>query len=160
MPTFRRYPNVGSPYLVTTTVKARQPLFVERAYCEIVAGCIQYLRTNLGHQVHAFVIMPDHIHLVVTPKAGNTVSQVMHTLKLYTARQIDAIIGSKGGIWQPRFYERALRTARDLEQALTYVHNNPVKAGLTDSPEQYYWSSYRACLLGQPVPIGIDPVSW
>jgi len=160
MPDFRRYPNEGFPYLVTTNVKDRQPLFVEHGCCQIVIGGIGFLRTRLGHKVHAYVLMPDHLHLVVTPREGGNVSQVMHSLKLYTARQIGALLGSKGGIWQSRFYERVLRTPKGIEVALAYVHNNPVKAGLADRPGDYAWSSYRACILREPTSIDVDQLAW
>ena len=81
MPGFQRYPNEGFPYLVTSNVKDRLPLFAERGCCQIVIGGIGFLRTQLGHRVHAYVLMPDHMHLVVTPKDGSNVSQVMHSLK-------------------------------------------------------------------------------
>ena len=160
MPDFQRYPNEGLPYLVTTVVKDRQPLFCEHGCCQIVIDGISFLRTRLRHRVHAYVLMPDHMHLVVTPREGGNVSQVMHSLKLYTARQIGALLGSKGGIWQARFYERTIRTRKDMEGALAYVHGNPVKAGLAESPEDYNWSSYRACVLGESTPIAIDPLDW
>jgi len=51
-----------------------------------------------------------------------------------------------------------LRTPKDVEEAIVYVHDNPIKAGLTDRPEDYYWSSYRACISGEPTPIDIDPL--
>jgi REP element-mobilizing transposase RayT len=102
--------------------------------------------------------MPNHIHLVVTPGEGSNISQLMHSLKLHTAREIGAFLGSKGGIWQARFYERALRTPNDVEEAIGYVHDNPIKAGLADRPEDYNWSSYRACILGDPTPIDVDPL--
>jgi putative transposase len=158
MPYFQRYPNEGFPYLVTTVVKDRQPLFAEHRCCQIVIDSISFLRTRLGHRVHAYVLMPDHMHLVVAPREGGNVSQVMHSLKLYTARQIGALSGSKGGIWQARFYERALRTPKDVQEALAYVHDNPVNARLAKSPEDYNWSSYRACVLGESTPIEIDPI--
>ena len=94
MPDFQRYPHEGLPYFVTTVVKDRQPLFGEHGCCQIVIDCIGFLRTRLGHRVHAYVLMPDHMHLVVTPRDGGNVSQVMHSLKLYTARQIGALLGS------------------------------------------------------------------
>ena len=158
MPDFRRYPNEGFPYLVTTNVKNRQPLFAERFCCQIVIDGIRFLRTSLGHRVHAYVLMPDHMHLVVTPRESGSASQIMHSLKLHTAREIGVFLGSKGGIWQARFYERALRTPKDVEEAIVYVHDNPIKAGLTYRPEDYYWSSYRACISGEPTPIDIDPL--
>lgn len=158
MPDFQRYPYEGFSYLITTNVKDRQPLFVEQGCCDSVIGSIRFLRTHLGHQVHAYVLMPDHVHLVVTPRAGGNISQLMHSLKLYTARQIGALLGLRGGIWQARFYERALRTARDVDRALAYVHDNPIRAGLADRPEDYAWSSYRACILGEPTSIELDPL--
>ncbi|MDO8490973.1 MAG: transposase, partial [Dehalococcoidia bacterium] len=149
MPDFRRYPNEGFPYLVTTTVKGRQPLFVDRNYCLAFVSTITYLRTRLRHQVHAYVLMPDHAHLVVTPRADSSVSRLMHSLKLHTARQIGALSGSGGGIWQARFYERALRTPVDVMKAVAYVHDNPIKAGLANLPEEYVWSSYCSSALGE-----------
>jgi len=160
MPDFRRYPNEGFPYLVTTNVKNRQPLFAEHYCCQTVIDGIKFLRTALGHRVHAYVLMPDHMHLVVTPRESGNISQSMPSLKLHTAREIGALLGSKGGIWQARFYERALRTPKDVEEAIVYVHDNPIRAGLADSPEDYYWSSYRACILGEPTPIDVDPLVW
>jgi len=158
MPNFRRYPNEGFPYLITTNVKDRRPLFAERSCCQIVIDGIRFLRTRLGHRVHAYVLMPDHLHLVVTPRESGNVSQIMHSLKLHTSREIGVLLGSKGGIWQARFYERALRTPRDVEEAIVYVHDNPIKAGLADRPEDYDWSSYRAYISGEPTPIDVDPL--
>jgi len=110
----------------------------------------------MGHRLHAYIIMPDHIHLVVTPKEGKTISQLMHSFKLYTARQIGDLLKMTGGIWQSSFYEHALRSSQDVENIMEYIHNNPVRANLISSPEQYRWSSYRACVLGEQVPIEID----
>jgi len=158
MPHFRRYPNEGFSYLVTTNVKDRQPLFAQCSCCQIVIDGIRFLRTRLGHRVHAYVLMPDHMHLVVTPRESSNVSQLMHGLKLHTAHEIGRLLGSKGGIWQARFYERALRTLKDMEEAIAYVHDNPIKAGVADSPQDYAWSSYRACILGEPTPTDVDPL--
>ena len=160
MPDFQCYPNEGIPYLVTTVVKDRQPLFGEHGCRQIVIDGIRFLRTCVGHRVHAYVLMPDHVHLVVTPREDGNVSQVMYSLKLHTARQIGALLGSQGGIWQARFYERALRTRKDVEGALAYVHDNPVNAGLVETSEGYNWSSCRAYVLGEPTPIEIDPLGW
>ena len=160
MPDYKRYPNEGFPYFVTANVRDRQPLFAENDCCHVVIDCIRFLHTRSGHQVHAYVLMPDHMHLVITPRGNGNISQAMHSLKLYTSRQIGALLGIKGGIWQARFYERALRTPKDVEDALVYVHDNPVKAGLTEKPEDYDWSSYRACVLGEPTPIEVDPFVW
>jgi REP element-mobilizing transposase RayT len=104
--------------------------------------------------------MPDHVHLVITPRESSNVSQIMHSLKLHTAREIGSLLGSKGGVWQTRFYERVLRTPKDVEEAIVYVHDNPVKAGLADRPEDYDCSSYRACISGEPTPIDVDPLVW
>jgi len=156
VPDFRRYPNEGFPYLITTVVKDRQPLFTEHRCCQIVIDCIGFLRTRLGHRVHAYVLMPDHMHIVVTPREGSNVSQVMHSLKLYTSRQIGELLGSKGGIWQARFYERDLRTPKDVDGALIYIHDNPVNARLAESQEVYKWSSFQACVQGESKPIELD----
>ena len=156
MPDFRRYPNEGFPYFVTTNVKDGRALFLDAACCQVVLDCISHLRTGLRHQVHAYVLMPNHLHLITTPKEDSNISQVMHSLKLFTSRRIGDMLGLRGGIWQARFYERALRNAKDVENAFSFVHENPVKASLVSRPEEYVWSSYRASVLGEATPTVVD----
>lgn len=156
MPNFKRFPNEGFPYFVTTTVKDRRPLFTDPVKCQVLLDCLKFLRSASGHKIHAYVIMPDHVHLIVTPKIRKTISQVMHSFKIYTSRQIGLLTQSTGGIWQPRFYERALQNGEEAQNALDYIHVNPVRSGLVSNPVEYQWSSYRACTRGEPIPIEVD----
>jgi putative transposase len=158
MPNYRRYLNEGYPYFLTTNVKNGRPIFIDDAPCRIITECITFLRKNMGQKVHAFVIMPNHVHLIATPNEKSNVSSFMHSFKLHTSHQLGKLLSVEGGIWQARFYERTLRDFSDSEDTFRYIHENPVKSGLVARPEEYRWSSYRASIMGEPIPIEVDPI--
>jgi REP element-mobilizing transposase RayT len=93
--------------------------------------------------LHGYVIMPDHIHLLVTPRQPGTVSDIMRNLKSYTSKEIRETLGIRGPIWQRRFYDRVIRSEEQFRAALDYTHLNPVRAGLVQSARGYGFSSYR-----------------
>jgi len=91
--------------------------------------------------LHAWVIMPNHVHVLVTPKAEYLLSQLVHTWKSYSAKQVNRVLGRVGAVWQREYFDRAIRDERHFTAAVEYVHQNPVKAGLVDRAERWRWSS-------------------
>jgi len=84
--------------------------------------------------------MPDHVHAILTPQpteAGTdwSVSQIVHSLKGYSAHKIDEHRQRKGSVWQRGFYERVIRSEADLRQKVQYVWENPLRAGLVWEPD-------------------------
>jgi REP element-mobilizing transposase RayT len=84
--------------------------------------------------------MPDHLHLVLTPRAAE-LSDVMRNLKSFCAKQIRDTTGNRGPLWQSGFHDRAARNEAQYRIAIEYVHQNPVKAGLVESAEDWEYSS-------------------
>ena len=107
----------------------------------MVMDAIHYrdLRT---YQLHAFVVMPNHVHLLMTPLMA--VSKVMQPLKRFTAREGNRMLGLTGQpFWQDESYDRLARNGTEFERIVRYIERNPVTAGLAATPEMFPWSSAR-----------------
>ncbi len=89
----------------------------------------------------AWVIMPNHVHVLVETLAGHPLSAILHSWKSYTAKAANRMLGRSGPIWQPEYFDRAIRDERHLAAAIEYIHNNPVKAGLAQRAEDWPFSS-------------------
>jgi len=102
-------------------------------------------RDNQVYDLDAFCFMPNHVHLVYTPlpKADGTyhaMSAIMHSLKRYTARQANLLLGREGSFWQHENYDHVVRDEAEWRRIITYVLNNPVKAGLVQHWKEWPWS--------------------
>ena len=94
------------------------------------------------YDLHSFVVMANHVHLLVTPHVA--VAQIMQSLKRFTARECNKALGFTGKpFWQDESYDRLVRDKIEFERISRYIEMNPVNAGLAASPEEFPWSSAR-----------------
>jgi REP element-mobilizing transposase RayT len=102
---------------------------------------LRYGETTRGlYRAHAWVVMPEHVHLVLTPK--EKLSEIVGWLKAATANRANRIIGRTGSaFWNREYFDHWIRSAKDFGRAVSYVERNPVIAGLAASPEEWPWSS-------------------
>jgi REP element-mobilizing transposase RayT len=116
------------------------PLFLRMPeVAKMVMDAIRY-RDQRTCQVHSFVIMPNHVHLLMTP--FEAVPKVMQSLKRYTAREGNRLLGLTGrSFWQDVSYDRLVRNDTEFERIVHYIERNPVMAGLAATPEEFTWSS-------------------
>jgi putative transposase len=91
------------------------------------------------YELHAYVAMPTHVHLLVTPHVS--ARQWLGPLKGFTAHEANRILGRTGAFWQDESYDHLVRDGPEFERIRCYIEQNPVKAGLVPSAEQYPWSS-------------------
>jgi len=123
------------------------PMFLrQREIATVVVSALRYRDQGLGHfRLHSYVVMPNHVHVLVTPNVP--VSKLMQSLKKYTARECNRILGLTGQpFWQDESYDRAVRDEREFRRITRYIEMNPVKAGLASGPEEFPWSSAGADL--------------
>jgi len=108
-----------------------------------IAGLVaEAIRYRDPEHYHSFVVMPNHVHILITPRVP--VSQLMQSLKRFTARQGNRILGLTGNpFWQDDSYDRLVRDEREFARITRYIEMNPVSAGLAAEPDQYLWSSAR-----------------
>ena len=92
----------------------------------------------------AWVIMPNHVHVVIETIHGHALSEVVQSWKSFTAKMANQILRRRGRFWQRDYFDRAIRDERHLRAAVEYIHFNPCKAGLADAPEHWPYSSARA----------------
>jgi putative DNA methylase len=89
----------------------------------------------------AWVVMPNHVHLVTTPLPGKPLARIMQSLKSFTANEANKLLERKGTFWMPDYFDRYIRNERHFIAAIAYVENNPVKAELCHRPEEWKFSS-------------------
>jgi REP element-mobilizing transposase RayT len=106
-----------------------------------VVDAIRY-RDSGPYHLHNYVVMANHVHLLITPLVP--VSQLMQSLKRFTARESNRILGLTGQpFWQDESYDRQVRNEREFARIAYYIEMNPVRAGLAATPEDFPWSSAR-----------------
>lgn len=138
-----RYHNVleNQPYFVTATTLRRAPLFRSHEAADLLLQEVDRLRGELGFALLAYAVMPDHLHLILVPGPADGLAQIMQFVKGRFARLWNERRNTPGSVWQPRYYESAVRTEVQLARWLDYVNYNPVRAGLAASPELYPYCS-------------------
>ena len=132
----------------------------EPAVADMIVEAIQYNANILWHYVsHAFVVMPNHVHLLATPAVA--LPKLTKSLKGITAKRANAMLGSTGRpFWQEESYDHLVRHAREFERIRNYIEGDPVRAGLVREASEYRWSSAgwamtRMATGGSPVDQGI-----
>jgi putative transposase len=123
-------------FFVTTITANRRRLFQVPRNAELFLETLQHYRA-LGHyKLHAFVVMPDHVHLLLTTQTG-TISGNMNLIKGGFSRRLPSAFPR----WQRGFTDHLVRNREDFETRRVYIHQNPVADHLATSPETYAYSS-------------------
>ncbi|PYT01078.1 MAG: transposase [Acidobacteria bacterium] len=93
------------------------------------------------YDLDAWVVMPNHVHALLTPLAGFHLDQVEHSIKSYTATKANKVLERKGQFWAVECFDRYIRDQRHFNAVVRYIENNPVKARLCEHPEDWPFSS-------------------
>ena len=96
---------------------------------EVIAGALRHFDGE-RYRLHAWCVMPNHVHAVVQPTSRHELSGILHSWKSFTANEANGILGRAGEFWQKESYDHLVRDAADLERTIRYVQENPVSAGL------------------------------
>ena len=103
---------------------------------------LERARVKYGFYVAGYVVMPEHVHLLVSEPEREVLATAIQAMKQSVARR------QGGRFWQERYYDFNVFTERKRIEKLRYMHRNPVKRGLVSSPEEWEWSSFRHYLTG------------
>jgi len=93
------------------------------------------------YRLSAWVLMPNHVHLLAAPCYGHSLSIIMHSLKSYSSQEANKILKRRGRFWFEDYFDRYIRNAKHFENAVAYIEGNPVKAGLCNSPSEWQFGS-------------------
>ena len=118
----------------------------DQRVARVVCNSLHFRDGNV-YNLDCFCVMPNHVHVVFAPLPAeggyHSLSSIMHSLKRYTARQANDVLGREGQFWQHESYDHIVRDAAELGRIRRYVCDNPVKAGLVDDPDDWPWT-YRS----------------
>ena len=121
------------------------PLFLQRPEIASLVENALHEGENRFHryQLHVFVVMPNHVHLLLTPKVVST--RWLGPLKGFTSYRANQVLGTHGRVfWQDESYDHLVRSDVELERIREYIERNPVTAGLAATAGQFQWSSAKA----------------
>jgi len=109
----------------------------------MVIDAIKHATKALDFDLVAYVIMPEHAHMVVRQNGERTVSDLMARFKKRTARLINQHLGRSGRFWRDDFFDHILRDDEHLSELVRYIHDNPVRRGLASKADEWEFSSWH-----------------
>ena len=139
----RRFQQSRQTHFVTFSCYRRQPKFKSSDIYDLFLICLEQMRQRFGMCIYGYVLMPEHVHLLVNEPEFETLADAIHYLKLSFAKRVNGMRAESGTFWQKRYYDRNVRDEREFKVKLRYLHRNPVKRGLVKEAADWKWSSFR-----------------
>jgi putative transposase len=146
-------------YFVTTKTWQSTFVFQVRETAEIVVRKILEYRDRRNYLLHEFVLMPNHLHLLLTPSPSVTLEKVIQLIKGGSSHEIHKVRGSDVPIWQSGFHESRVRDWLDYKKKSDYVRFNPVAAKLVEQPQGWRFGSASGHYQLDPIPQRLKPDS-
>ena len=155
MPTgLKRFQQTNQLHFVTFSCYKRQPFLTSKTAKDIVQQILEETRQQQNLRIAAYVLMPEHVHLLTNEPKTNTLAVFLQILKQRTSRELKS--PDQKQFWQRRYYDFNVSSPEKFIEKLQYIHRNPVKRGLVSHPENYRWSSFNHYATGEPGPIQIE----
>ena len=139
-----RFPITDLPLHVVQRGNDRQPCFFEERDYRVYLRALAEAAVKCSVTVHAYVLMTNHVHLLVTPMAIGAVSKLMQSVGARYVWYVNAYRGRTGTLWEGRYKACLVSCDEHVLTACRYIDLNPVRAGMVRHPSDYCWSSYAA----------------
>jgi putative transposase len=136
-------------FFVTTVTWQRTPLFRNPQKAELMMNVLQHYREQKKYFLHEFVIMPDHLHLLLMPALDISLERVLQLIKGGFSYRLGK--SKRGLVWQESFTNHRIRDEQDYQRHAEYIRMNPVRARFAEKPELYPYSSasYGKAVIGR-----------
>ncbi len=134
-----------SPHILFHVISrgnARQTIFRDEEDFYLYLGLLQRYKKKFGIQIYHFVLMSNHVHMLLEPTRGNTLSRFMSGLNLTYTKRFNKKYDSVGHVWQGRFRSIPIEADDYYLRCARYIELNPVRAKMVEHPKDYPWSSY------------------
>jgi putative transposase len=170
----KRYYGRGDLHFITFSCYRRLPLLGTVRARNVFAVALAKIRERYQFRLVGYVVMPEHVHLLISEPSKVTPSMVLSVLKQRVSRDLRnrnrsarpgrlhlSFVGDGEGLqrfWQPRFYDFNVYSAKKRREKLDYMHANPVTRGLVQHPKDWPWSSFSFYAKGETGLLPIDPV--
>jgi putative transposase len=170
----KRHYGKGDLHFVTFSCFERRPLLGTARARNLFVKVMGELRERYGFKLIGYVLMPEHVHLLVSEPKKGTPSKVVQVLKQRVSRAMRGKrrrsspaqlslkfpneLGALRRFWQKRFYDFNVWSGKKLQEKLEYMHANPVIRGLVKHPKDWAWSSWGFYMNGESGLVKIDPM--
>jgi len=170
----KRYYGRSDLHFITFSCCQRLPLLRTVRARNLFVKALEEIRERYKFSLVGYVVMPEHVHLLISEPPKSTPSVVLKALKQRVSRDLRkrsrkacngqlalAFMNGTAALprfWQPRFYDFNVYSRYKLKEKLHYMHGNPVERGLLKHPGEWGWSSFRFYAKCEPGPVKIDPV--
>ena len=168
--------NSAEFYFCTDVIVGWQYVSTSPQFFDVIINTLKHCQENKGLRVHGFVIMPNHVHTILSAEQSN-LSDILRDYKRYTSKTISGMLQISGAnrltryfsqaaktasrgntykVWQQGSHPEAITSQKFFVQKLNYIHENPVRKGYVEKPEHWVYSSARNYFLGDDTIIKID----
>ena len=148
-----RYHNTGNFHFLTFSCYHRRPYLDSEEARNLFEAALERIRQRYLLVVAGYVVMPEHVHLLVSEPSKGSLSQAIQALKLSISRR-----RGEHPFWQARYYDFNVHSSKKVSEKLHYMHQNPVRRGLVEKPEQWAWSSFCHYASGERGTVEIESV--
>jgi putative transposase len=142
----KRFQKAETLHFITFSCFHRLPLLEVPQSKNIFEAVLEETRARHQARIYAYVLMPEHVHLLINEPPTILLAQLLKSLKQMTSRKLKS---DRERFWQERYFDRNIRGEDARSEVIRYIHRNPVKRGLVGSPEGYRWSSFRHYATGE-----------
>jgi putative transposase len=148
-----RRQKTGQLHFITFSCYRRLPYLEKSEPKDILERVIEKTRRSHNLSLYAYVIMPEHVPLLLSEPGNHNLASSLRVLKGQSSKLLK---GGRDHLWQPRYYDFNVFTTSKFVEKVRYIHRNPVTRGLVTQPEDYRWSSFNQYATGEPGPIEIE----
>ncbi len=146
--------NTGNTYMITSATWGRRSLFLRDCWAKLLIDTLYHYR-SFAFLLHEFVVMPDHIHILLTPKTS--LEKAVQFIKGGFSYRAKKELGSNMEVWQKGFSDRRIRDAGDYLNHVLYIRENPVRKHLCERAAEFPYSSAQVGFELDPIPQGLKP---
>jgi putative transposase len=147
----KRFQQAKDTHFLTFSCHDRKPYFATPASRELFERTLEQIRRRYVFHVFGYVIMPEHVHLMVSEPGRGMLDRAIQALKTSISKQ-----SNQKPFWLARYYDFNVHSEEKRVEKLRYMHRNPVTRGLVARPEEWKWSSFRHYLKGEAGTVVIE----
>jgi putative transposase len=140
----QRFQHTGDFHFITFSCHDRRPYLCDTSICEQFEFSLELARRRYVLFVLGYVIMPEHVHLLISEPRRGSLDRAIQALKTSVSKR-----SAYRPFWLPRYYDFNVHSEEKRVEKLRYLHRNPVSRGLVTRPEDWRWSSFRHHLNGE-----------
>jgi putative transposase len=152
-PGLKRFQQTGNLHFITFSCYRRLTFLEENEPKNILEQVIEKTRDSYNLTIYAYVLMPEHVHLLTSEPEKSTLASFLRVVKGQSSKLLK---GDRAKFWQTRYYDFNTFTTGKFVEKVRYIHRNPVTRGLVAKPEDYHWSSFNHYITGEPGTIKIE----